>query len=79
MPSARSCPAFGTPTIMPYCCCTVGSDAVGSIRPNSIGGVLCGSPAGRLAVAVTAAAYSSYCGRIDDTFCSVTSELHVPL
>ena len=35
---ALSCPAFGMPTIMPYCCCTSGLDAVGSMRPNSSGG-----------------------------------------
>ncbi len=35
--SALSCPAFGTPTRIPYCCCTEGSDRVGSIRPYSIG------------------------------------------
>ena len=35
--SALSWPALGMPTRMPYCCCTVGSDIVGSIRPNSIG------------------------------------------
>jgi len=38
VPSAFTCPAFGIPTVIPYCCETVGSDAVGSIRPNSIGG-----------------------------------------
>jgi hypothetical protein len=58
IPSARTWPAFGMPTVMPYCCCTAGSEAVGSIRPNSIGGVFRGSPGGRLAVAATAAAYS---------------------
>ena len=26
------------PTIMPYCCCTDGSEAVASMRPNSSGG-----------------------------------------
>jgi hypothetical protein len=35
--NALSCPAFGMPAIMPYCCFTVGSDAVGSIRPYSSG------------------------------------------
>ena len=59
IPSARACPAFGMPTVMPNCCCTVGSEEVGSIRPNSIGGVLRGSPGFRLAVEATAAAYSA--------------------
>ena len=36
--NALSWPAFGMPTTMPYCCCTLGSDAVASIRPNSSGG-----------------------------------------
>src|SRR5688572_10185134 len=57
--SARSWPALGTPTIIPYCCCTAGSDEVGSMRPNSIGGVLCGSPGLSAAVALTAALYSA--------------------
>ena len=38
VPSALIWPEFGVPTVMPYCCCTDGSDEVGSIRPNSIGG-----------------------------------------
>ena len=38
VPSALTWPAFGMPTIMPNCCCTVGSEAVGSMRPNSSGG-----------------------------------------
>src|SRR5258708_11102786 len=38
VPIALTCPAFGFPTIMPYCCCTAGSEAVGSMRPNSSGG-----------------------------------------
>ena len=36
--SAFSCPAFAMPAIMPNCCCTVGSDAVASMRPYSSGG-----------------------------------------
>src|ERR687896_2030892 len=35
--SALSWPALGIPTLMPNCCCTLGSDAVTSILPNSIG------------------------------------------
>ena len=31
-------PAFARPTVIPYCCCTAGSEAVASIRPNSMGG-----------------------------------------
>ena len=38
MPIALTWPALGMPTVIPYCCCTSGSDAVASIRPNSIGG-----------------------------------------
>src|SRR5207247_10710392 len=36
--SVFTLPEFGVPTVMPYCCCTSGSEAVGSMRPNSIGG-----------------------------------------
>ena len=35
--SALICPAFGMPTRMPNCCCTLGSEIVGSMRPNSKG------------------------------------------
>src|SRR4051794_2499503 len=35
--SALTCPALCRPTTIPYCCCTLGSDLVGSIRPYSIG------------------------------------------
>ncbi len=35
--SAFSWPAFGMPTRMPNCCCTLGSEIVGSMRPNSSG------------------------------------------
>ena len=35
--SAFSWPAFGMPTRMPNCCCTLGSEIVGSIRPSSNG------------------------------------------
>ena len=35
--SALICPAFGMPTRMPNCCCTLGSEMVGSMRPNSKG------------------------------------------
>jgi hypothetical protein len=38
VPSALSCFTSGTPIVMPYCCCTLASDAVGSMRPNSSGG-----------------------------------------
>jgi hypothetical protein len=57
MPMARSWPALGMPTTIPYCCCTSGSEAVGSSRPNSIGGVFRGSPSFSDAVAATAALY----------------------
>src|SRR3989442_204275 len=30
---AFTCPAFGLPTIIPYCCITSGSEAVVSMRP----------------------------------------------
>ena len=53
MPSALTCPALGMPTIMPNCCCTVGSDAVGSMRPNSSGGPLYLSRSGRKDDALT--------------------------
>ena len=33
--SALRCPALGIPVIIPYCCCTEGSEAVGSVPPNS--------------------------------------------
>src|SRR5256885_14092206 len=36
--SALICPAFGMPATIPYCCCTLGSELVASMRPNSIGG-----------------------------------------
>ena len=36
--NALSCPAFGTPTTMPYCCFTLGSETVASNLPNSSGG-----------------------------------------
>ena len=36
--NALNCPAFGMPATMPYCCCTLGSDAVASILPSSSGG-----------------------------------------
>ena len=32
------CPEFAVPTVIPYCCCTLGSDEVGCMRPSSIGG-----------------------------------------
>ena len=51
--SAFNCPAFGLPTIMPYCCCTEGSDAVGSMRPNSSGGPWYLSRSGRSVEAFT--------------------------
>ena len=35
--SAFNWPAFGMPTRMPHCCCTLGSEIVGSIRPSSSG------------------------------------------
>ena len=35
--SAFSWPAFGMPTRMPNCCCTLGSEIVGSMRPSSNG------------------------------------------
>ena len=35
--SAFSWPALGMPTRMPNCCCTLGSEIVGSIRPSSSG------------------------------------------
>ncbi len=38
VPSALIWPEFGVPTVMPYCCCTSGSDEVASMRPNSIDG-----------------------------------------
>src|SRR5258708_5095160 len=38
VPSAFTWPALATPTVIPYCCCTDGSEAVGSMRPNSMGG-----------------------------------------
>jgi hypothetical protein len=40
IPRALTWPALGMPTVMPYCCITSGSDAVVSIRPNSIAGPL---------------------------------------
>ena len=46
--SAFSCPAFGMPTRIPNCCCTVGSEIVGSMRPNSSGGPLYCSKSGRI-------------------------------
>jgi len=36
--SALICPEFGVPMVMPYCCSTLESVAVASIRPNSSGG-----------------------------------------
>jgi hypothetical protein len=33
-------PGIGQPSDHTYCCCTKGSEAVGSIRPNSSGGPL---------------------------------------
>src|SRR5437762_181476 len=36
--SALIWPAFGMPATIPYCCCTLGSELVASMRPNSIGG-----------------------------------------
>ena len=38
VPSALTLPEFGVPIVIPYCCCTAGSDEVGSMRPSSIGG-----------------------------------------
>jgi hypothetical protein len=51
--SALTWPAFGMPTIMPNCCATAGSDAVGSMRPNSSGGPLYLSRSGRIMDALT--------------------------
>ena len=45
--SVFTLPEFGVPTVMPYCCCTSGSEAVGSMRPNSIGGPAYRSKLGR--------------------------------
>ena len=53
VPSALSWPAFGMPTIMPNCCCTSGSEAVASMRPNSSGGPLYLSRSGRMVEAFT--------------------------
>ena len=47
VPRAFIWPASGIPNVIPYCWCTVGSDAVGSIRPNSIGGPAYSSKSGR--------------------------------
>src|SRR3978361_1121049 len=49
VPRALTWPALGMPTIMPNCCCTDGSDAVASMRPNSSGGPVYLSRSGRIA------------------------------
>ena len=53
--SAFSWPALGTPAIIPYCCCTAGSEAVASIRPNSRGGPSYLSRSGKIVAALTVA------------------------
>jgi hypothetical protein len=52
---ALTWPASGMPTSIPNCCCTVGSDAVASIRPHSIGGPLYFSRSGSSVDALTVA------------------------
>src|SRR5665213_3940732 len=53
VPSALICPELGTPIVIPYCCCTSGSDDVGSIRPNSMGGPAYSSKSGRIVAIAT--------------------------
>ena len=53
VPSAFTWAPFGTPTIMPNCCRTAGSDAVGSMRPYSSGGPWYASRSGSSAEALT--------------------------
>ena len=53
MARALTCPAEGMPTIIPNCCCTDGSDAVASMRPNSIGVPRYFSKSGRMVEAIT--------------------------
>src|SRR5262245_54264683 len=51
--SALTWPAFGMPTIIPYCCWTEGSEAVGSMRPYSSGVPLYLSRSGNKVEALT--------------------------
>ena len=53
VPIPLTWPALGMPTIIPYCCCTDGSDAVGSMRPHSRGGPVYFSRSGRRVDALT--------------------------
>jgi hypothetical protein len=53
VPRALMWPEFGVPTVMPYCCWTSGSDAVASMRPNSMGGPAYRSKSGRSAEMAT--------------------------
>jgi hypothetical protein len=51
--SALTWLAFGMPTIIPYCCWTEGSEAVGSMRPYSSGVPLYLSRSGNSVEALT--------------------------
>src|SRR5262249_17316576 len=84
---ASTPPASGIPTRMPHCCCTVGSDNVGSMRPYSIGRPLYCSRSGMNVDALTVCVgyFTGEPPRVRPVTgliglpSAVTSAVHVPL